>query len=135
MNTYAKLEVRFVTKHIDEQAGLIVITPCEGYMKIWYNPVALGDYQIQATCGGEHISGSPFIAHVTGVAIRDTKKVKANEYEIEVQANQLVLYNMEARQQMELFILSTNLNISFLIIERLCIQLYHSRYLLPLMTK
>ena len=65
-------------------------------MKIRYNPVAPGDYQIQATWGGKHISGSPFIAHVTGVAIRDTKKVKAIGYEREVQANQLVSFRIEA---------------------------------------
>ena len=77
-------------------AGPIVITPCEGYMKVKYNPVAPGDYQIQATWGGKHISGSPFISHITGVAIRDTKQVKAIAFERQVKVNQLVSYKIEA---------------------------------------
>ena len=65
-------------------------------MKVRYNPVAPGDYQIQATWGGKHISGSPFISHVTGLAIRDTKQVTAIGYEREVNVNQLVSYKIEA---------------------------------------
>ncbi|KAI6646800.1 Filamin-C-like [Oopsacas minuta] len=77
-------------------AGPIVITPSDGVMKVKYLPVAPGDYTIQATWGGQHISGSPFIAHVIGIAIRDTKKVTAVGFEKEVKVNQLTSYKILA---------------------------------------
>ena len=79
-------------------AGPIVITPSEGYMGVKYHPVAPGDYTIQTTWGGKHINGSPFVAHVTGVAVRDTKKVRAIGIEQAVKVNQLTSYKIVSGQ-------------------------------------
>ena len=49
----------------------------DGSMDVCYNPKAPGDYSISVLWGGKDIPGSPFVAKVTGAAVRHAKKITA----------------------------------------------------------
>lgn len=49
----------------------------DGTMEVTYHPIAPGDYTIEVMWADQHISGSPFTAAVSGIALRNPKEVFA----------------------------------------------------------
>ncbi len=74
-----------------------IVNQQDGTMEVTYHPIAPGEYKIDIQWANEHISGSPFTATITGIAVRNAREVDATGDIIsvgEMKCNQLGTINV-----------------------------------------